>query len=292
MSRSEPPILIVANPIAGSGRARAAAEQLTLALRAAGRTVELCFTSARGDGQATVARSPAGLFVAVGGDGTVREIFEGLGERVAPVAVLPMGTANVMGLDLGLSRDPAESARMILAGRTTALDVARTSAGQLSFLVTGIGIDAQVVRALERLRRGPITKRTWARAAASAVFSDPTPRLEVALDGRALPGEYCQVLFANVVHYGGFRALARDRVLDDGLWEAYLFPSRSKLGSLFYGLRALTRGFPGGGVERVRARRLEVRSAAPVPVQVDGDLAGSTPLAIELERIQRRLVIP
>lgn len=294
MSATYRRILIVANPIAGSGRARANAEALANELRRSNGHVELAFTAARGDA-IRFARERAAeldLAVAVGGDGTVREVLEGLGEAPVPLAILPQGTANVMGLDLGLAREPGGTARMIAGGRTTALDVARTSTGQLSFLVTGAGIDAQIVRALERVRRGPITKGTWVRAGFASFFGDDTPRLTVALDGRELRGEHCQILFSNVVHYGGARVLADDRELADGVWELYLFPARMKTLALLYGLQALVRGLPSGGVKRVSGRRLEVRSAEPVPFHVDGDFAGTTPFTIELERVQRRLVIP
>lgn len=294
MSGSFRRILIVANPIAGSGRARAQAEELARELRRFSGQVELFFTSARGDAtrHTRSRRGELDLAVAVGGDGTVREVLEGLGDGSVPLAVLPMGTANVMSLDLGLPRDAAGTARMIANAHTTAIDVARTDSGMLSFLVTGAGLDAQIVHALEELRRGPITKLTWFRAGVRALLRDDAPRLVVALDGRELRGEHCLVLFSNIVHYAGHRVLARDRVLDDGEWELYLFPARMKPLALLYGLRAVAFGLPGGPVKRVRGKKLEVRSATPVPYHVDGDAAGTTPFTIELERVQRRLVIP
>lgn len=293
--------LIVANPIAGSGRARPAAETLRAELARLSIAPELFFTGARGDARAEVARRAGNydVVVAVGGDGTAGEVLSGLVDPSIPVAILPLGTANVMSLDLGLSREPANCARMLAAGRTQAIDVARVDrgdarvdGGRLSFLVTGAGHDASIVRQLEVLRRGPITKRTWVRAGANALLRAPPPHLSVTLDDRELPGEFCQVLFSNIVHYGGFRILAGDRRLDDGEWELYLFPATSILGVLGYGARALLRGFPSGRVQRLRGRKLEVRSATPAPFQVDGDLGGTTPFTIEVERVQRHLVVP
>ncbi|MBI5363963.1 MAG: NAD(+)/NADH kinase [Planctomycetes bacterium] len=291
--------LIVANPVAGRGRAQAAAHTLAQHIYSAGLSHELHFTAARGDGKRLV-RERAGVFdvvVAIGGDGTVREVLDGLVDPSVPVMIFALGTANVMSLDLALPRDPEGVARCVLAGRTTAIDVARVNGEQLSFLVTGVGFDAQVVAGLERLRKGPITKGTWARAGVSAFLFEPLPRLSVTLDGRAIEGEWAEVLFANVVHYGGYAVLAEDRVLDDGLWELYLFPARTRLGLLKHAAHATFGRFPGGGVRRERGRKLAVHSlrsppSAPVPVQVDGDLATTTPIVIELERVQRRLVLP
>lgn len=289
--------LIVANPIAGSGRARRSAEELERELARAGLATKLHFTDARGDARAQTARHGRefDVVVAVGGDGTVAEVLEGLPSCALPVAILPLGTANVMSLDLALPRGAQGAARMILAGRTSALDVARVvHAGgeRISFLVTGAGEDALIVRELERLRRGPITKRTWVRAGVNALLRTKPPRLTIRLDGREIPGEFCQVLFSNIIHYGGFRVLADERRIDDGTWELYTFPARSRLGVVAYGVQALLRGFPSGRVVRQLGRRLEVDAQEPTPFQVDGDLAGVTPFSIEVVGEQRRLVVP
>ena len=77
--------------------------------------------------------------------GTVAEVLSGL-QREVPIAVLPMGTANVLSLDLALPRKPAGLLEIIRGGPTTRMEVASVN-GRLSFLVTGVGIDAQAEKA-------------------------------------------------------------------------------------------------------------------------------------------------
>jgi YegS/Rv2252/BmrU family lipid kinase len=286
--------LVIVNPIAGRGRARRAADDLVQALARDGVQVELFATARRGDARERAAQVGPELerLVVVGGDGTVREVLEGLARRELPILILPMGTANVMGLDLALPRDAPRALELLRAGRVQRLDVARVNGRALSFLVTGVGFDAAVVRELERLRRGPITKWSWVRAAARAFLREREPRLEVELDGQPLAGRYGWVLFSNVVHYAGLRVLAADRRLDDGLFEAYLFRGCGRLGLLRHGLRALGAGFPSARCERRHARRIRVRSELPVPFQVDGDLCGETPLEIEVLAQPFTLLVP
>src|SRR5688572_12857720 len=84
--------LVVANPIAGRGRARAAARELAIGLEQLGVASELYFTTARGDARLWL-RARArdhDLVVAVGGDGTVSEVLDGLVDRSVPIAILPM----------------------------------------------------------------------------------------------------------------------------------------------------------------------------------------------------------
>ncbi len=285
------PVLIVANPIAGRGRGERVANELARELRQRGFEVDLRLTRARGDAQrwALEAGRGAPFVVSVGGDGTLREVFEGLDE-LTPVALAPLGTANVLSLDLALPREPAAIAEMALRGRTQALDVARAN-GVLSFLVTGVGLDAAVVHEVERARRGPITKLAYLGAATRALKHYRAPQLEVELDGERVTGPVGMLLASNVVHYGGSFRLSSSRVLDDGAFEVYLFRDARPfaLGTLF--ARAFLASLPGGSCELRRARRVLVRSAEPVPYHVDGDRGGATPLELEVCG-RRRVIVP
>jgi diacylglycerol kinase (ATP) len=289
--------LVVANPIAGRGQGRRAAEELARGLEARGLEVELFFTGARGDARerARCLASEVDLVVCAGGDGTLGEVLAGLAgdsPRSVPVALLPVGTANVMSLDLGLPRTVAGAIEMIAGGRTTALDTARVNEERLSFLVTGIGFDAMAVADLESRRAGPIRRSAYVASGLRALARYEPPRLEVEVDGTKLPGSYAQVLASNVVHYAGLRVLSEDRRLDDGLYEIYLFPNGSRLALAGYALRALLLGLPGGSCVRTRGRVVRVSSDVPVPCHVDGDAYGRTPVAIAVHPVQSRLLVP
>lgn len=293
-------ITIVCNPIAGRGRARTTGEALATALRETGAACELHLTTGRGDGfefvrtrlaQTASASARTDCFVAIGGDGTVREVLAGVGDARVPVAIVPSGTANVMSLDLGLPRDAQGAARMIVAGRTHALDTATVN-GELSFLVTGVGFDAEIVRAVEQRRRGPITKASWIGPSLRCWASYGAPSLRVELDGRAWSEPVHWVLASNIIHYGGFRMLARDRRIDDGQLDVYLVRAASRFALTTELLRALVSGWPGGHVRLARAARIRVRAESPVPYHVDGDARGSTPVEIDVQHRSHVLVVP
>lgn len=232
------------------------------------------------------------LVVAVGGDGTVSEVLEGLVNREVPIAILPLGTGNVMSLDLGLPRDVDSALEMIAGGRTTRLDVARVNDRHLSFLVTGVGFDAMVVRELEARRKGSITKLDWGRAALRTMADYRPPSLTVEMDGRRVDGEFGLVLVSNIVHFAGYRVLSPDRRIDDGFFEAYLFEKSSKASLVGYALRGLLRGLPGGSCKLHRVKHIKVTAETPIPCQVDGDWHGTTPVEIAVSDVQYRLVIP
>lgn len=289
-----PRTLVIANPIAGRGRGERTAREIVRALESAGLAVELHLTTARGDGRARAARleRDVELVIAVGGDGTLSEVLSGLSRRDVKVALFPMGTANVLSLDLALPRDIQSFVAMVRAGRTQTIDTALVNGKHLSFLVCGIGFDALVVRELEKRRRGPITKIAWALAAVHAILAWRDPRLTVEVDGRALAGEFALVLASNIVHYGGYDVLQHDRVFDDGLFEVYTFPARSRLLLLRHALRGMFGRFPSKTVACLRGKRIVVRSPRPVPFQVDGDLRGETPFELVVGSDPFHLLVP
>jgi diacylglycerol kinase (ATP) len=285
--------LVVANPIAGRGQGESAAAEMTEGLRQLGVAAETFLTAERGDAlrRLRCAEPDIDLVISVGGDGTFREVLAGLIDPEVPVGILPCGTANVLATDLALPRDIHAALEVVARGRIQALDVARVN-GHLSFLVTGVGIDAMAVREVEERRRGPITRWTYVNAMRRALSAYDAPRLTVSIDGEELKGEFGLVLVGNTTNYGGVFHMAADAVLDDGLWEVYLFPGASRRRLLRWALRGFFRRLPGGGCEMRRGRRVEVRAESPVPVQVDGDLRGETPVELEVGDVQYRVLVP
>ncbi len=284
-------VAIVANPIAGRGRGEAIGAAIERGLRERGARAHLHLTRGRGDGTAHVRglETRPDAIVCVGGDGTLREVLEGLPDPALPVVPVPLGTANVMARELGLPRDAQAALATLAAGREQALDVARVD-GRLSMLVTGVGLDAEIVRSLEARRRGPITRAHYLAATLRVLPGYRPPRLRVAVDDRALEGTFGLVLASNAPSYAGLLRLAEDARIDDGRFEVYAV--RDARPAALVG--ALARGTLVGlaSCEVHRVRRLRVESDEPVPYQVDGDLAGETPVAFAVEDQQYRLIVP
>jgi len=285
--------LIVANPIAGRGQGAKAAEELEQGLRARGVAAELYFTQKGGDAFSHLRSldDAVELVVAVGGDGTVREVLDGLVDPATAVGVLPFGTANVLAKELGLPRDVHHCLDILARGRVAAVDVAKVN-GRLSVLMTGVGFDAMAVREVEQRRKGPITKWSYVTGTLRALARYEPPRLRVTVDGEALRSEAGFVLISNTINYGGVLHLAPEARMDDRLLEVYLFPTGriAELARAF--ARGAFRSLPGGAVEVRQAREIRVDSEVPVPFQVDGDLGGQTPVDVTIAPNQYHLVVP
>jgi diacylglycerol kinase (ATP) len=301
MSAAAPPrrALVIANPISGQNRGESVGRELKAGLELRGLPTDLHLTTSGEDTRDAARRLAEGtdLVVSVGGDGTLREVLSGLRQRgpASPevlVGLLPMGTGNCLAVDLGLPLDVDGAIEVLLAGRTAALDVADVN-GALSFLIVGVGPDAEVVEEVHRRRSGHRLSR-WAYVpAALQVFRRLRGEaLVVELDGERLPGTYAQVMASNLVHYGGLVRVSPERVLDDGLLEVFLFPVANRWGLALQALRFMLGKAPGGPILLRRAARIRVTSASPVPYHVDGDPMGRTPVEIAVTGERFHLLVP
>jgi YegS/Rv2252/BmrU family lipid kinase len=284
--------LLVANPISGRGRGERMARELLREFERKRIPAELLLTRARGDAPGLLAAAgPADLVVAIGGDGTLGEVLQGLPVRTTPVGLVPCGTANVLAHVLALPRQPARALESFLGGRIQALDVARVGQ-RFAHLAVGVGFDARVVQEVEARRRGPITKAAYFGAILRAMRGYRPVPLRVWIDGSELDPSVGMVWIANTPKYADVLRFARGTRLDDGQWEVYLFPTGRTSELLGAALRGLVLHLPGGPITMRRARSVRVVAGEPVPYQVDGDLAGTTPLELELLPERFRLVVP
>ena len=280
------PMIIVFNPVAGRRRAHLLWRVLDVLVEN-GVRVELART--RRHGHATdlareAARTGASLVVAAGGDGTVAEVATGLLGSPARLGIIPLGTANVLALELGLARQPSAIAAALAFGRTRPLwpGVADSADGSRLFVqMLGAGLDAQVVHAL-RLRlwlkrllgRGAYVLQTLGEAVGYG-----TMPLRVRIDGRELAASSVVVCKGRL--YGGPYMLAPDADSCAPGFSVALFGAGGALATLRYGAALPLNRLPRcPGLTLLRGSEIEIRADGGVPLQTDGDPAGHTPVLI------------
>ena len=300
----ESPVVIIHNPVAGSGKAGRLARELGSSLEALGLPHLQKPTSKAGDGTRIAAEwegKSRALFV-VGGDGTVREVLQGLARFLTPLATLPAGTSNVLAMELGLPTDPGEAARLVQEGGLTHLDVMelhRKGAAPLrSLLFTGAGFDADVVHRVARRRKkaieaggkGNITKLSYVIPAFQAWLRIPEPTLQVVLDGVPLEGgPWGWILVTNIASFGGLFHLGPGIHPGDGILDVLALPAANALQVFRYCLAGFFRILPKvKGLVRAKAEKeIRIEGKGSIPVQVDGDEGGFTPLTVK--RLKERV---
>jgi diacylglycerol kinase (ATP) len=281
---------ILANPKAGAAQSRRLVEALAWRLSALGLRPVICWH--RRELSQAVADSPADVrcVVAAGGDGTLLEVLNRA--PGVPVALLPVGTENLVARYCGVSRSPAALAHLIATGQVRQLDVAR--ANQCAFcLMASAGFDASVVHRVHQRRRGHITRLSYALPLLQALteYRYPPINVEVMDTGEKLRGSL--VVLFNVPRYGLGLRIASDATPDDGLLDLYVFERPGMLALARYAM-AILRGCHRqlADVQHRRARGFRLSSPGAVPLQTDGDPAGWLPATVEVMPQKLTLVVP
>jgi diacylglycerol kinase family enzyme len=291
-------VLISLNPKAGAKSGRPAVESLERLLGDENFAVEvLSDIDALADRAAVLQENDElRCVVAAGGDGTVALVANRT-SSTTPIAVLPLGTENLLAKHLSVGTEPADVARTIVSGQTFRCDAGRAG-DRVFLLMAGCGFDAEVVRRLHDERTGHIHHLSYAKPIVDSIRSYEYPELQVTCElphenGSTARSEVVACRWAFVVNlprYAGGLRIAPHASGDDGLLDVCTF----KEGSFWSGLRYLS-GVMLGQHESwddcvtVRATRLRIESKEPVPYQLDGDPGGFLP--IDIEALPERLTL-
>jgi len=285
MSRPRKRVTIIVNPISGGGRARGHAAEIKRLLSAEGREVVRFETEARGDAEMLsreAVSQGADVVLACGGDGTVNEVVQGVAGTQTALAVLPMGTANVLGHDLELGRNARKAATLVLRGKRRRLDLGRC-AGRYFICMGSVGFDAFVTRQVADVREGTFSYLSYVGVTWKAILAYRFAPLRVRVDGEPLDTTVYHLILGNLRGYGGPFMMTPRAKPDDGLLDGCAFCSPGRLWLAAYMAATVVHVHHRyGNVLNLRGRTFEVDADRPVPVQLDGDFIGHTPVTFEI----------
>ncbi len=287
-------VLVIVNPVSGGRAMGRALAEVVERLGAEGCEVVVLRTGRSGEAtvMAAGAEQDTRAVVVVGGDGTVREVVEGLiGGRV-PLVVMPGGTENLVAREFGMTSCARQIVRTVLRGQPRRCDVGVVN-GRYFMIMAGIGYDADMVARLAARRTGRITHLSYVRPSLETFRSYGFPAIRVEIEGVEVFNDRGLVFVGNLPCYGMGLRILRDAVPDDGLLDVCILPCTSRWGFLGHAVRVF-RGVhvEAPGVFYRRGRRLRVTSASRVLVQCDGDAAGELPAELSLRPAAVTLLAP
>ncbi len=286
-------LLVIYNPTAGR-RKRARLEAYLDLLEDSGCAVEFRPTTKRGDAEAFAHDGQADRYdavVAAGGDGTIGEVANGLpAENPAPLGIFPLGTANVLAMEVGLPLHPPAVMETVLHGRVAQIWPGYANE-RLFTIMTGIGFDAHVVADLPPKLKRWLGKGAYVIESLRQLIAYDVPRYSLSIDGRAY--DCASAVIAKGHFYGGQFVCAPNARLDDPAFEICLFKRGGRIGAL-RATAALTLGqlqrLP--EIELVRGRVVEIHGPADQPVQADGDIVARLPARITIGAKSIPLIVP
>jgi diacylglycerol kinase (ATP) len=240
--------------------------------------------------------------VAAGGDGTVNEVLNGLGDAPdgferARLGVLHLGTVNVFARELGIPTKLTAAWQTILGGKEDRIDLPRveysaegTTHRRYFAQLAGAGLDARAVQLVRwelKKRIGPLA---YVLAGVQALLAAPAEITASAADQTWTGG---LVLIGNGRLYGGSFRVFPKADLRDGLLEVCVFPRVNWFTAARCGPQLLLRRcLPGSVTETFQADVLTLASKSRVPFEIDGELVGELPARFSIEREKLRVIVP
>jgi YegS/Rv2252/BmrU family lipid kinase len=282
-------VVSIVNPVAGKAkgaklRAKAVEELKRL-------FPDIAFHESNAPGHATVlaqAAKDVELIIAVGGDGTVREVVCGLMSATGPLdhlttrpllAVVPVGSCNDLPRNIGIPADIIQACRVAKEGRARPIDVIRVEMSrdgntQQTFFANaaGFGFDAQVTTEAQkskRLRGMPL----YLVAIVRTLRHLECPLVRIRAGDFAAEQRVLMVAAANGQYYGGGLKVAPDARPDDGFidvcigWEMGWWSTLKKLPRFVAGTHVRLKE-----VRMLRIPELELEFLEPVKIELDGDV--------------------
>ena len=225
-----PKTRIIFNPAAGSAALAGAA---LARLQAEGAEVKT--TARRGAAERfarRAVRDGCEILVAAGGDGTLNEVANGVGENADHIAIalLPLGTGNDFARTLGMPRSIDRCVDVLHRGRRRAVDLVRVTSDAVRYFVnvSAGGFSGVVDETLTDAMKEKWGQLAYIRGAAAALPRLRAYRANISLDNdECLSLSLFNVVIANGRYVGGGTPIAPQAKIDDGLLDVILFPKIS-----------------------------------------------------------------
>lgn len=305
--------MAVVNVFAASRKAGSIWKNAAVMLEEAGVPYKARFTGGEMNATALSRKSAAEgyrNFIAVGGDGTIHDVLNGIGEYVASaegvsfsdftLAVIPVGSGNDWVKSVGVPRDIREAVRLVAEGvrrkqdvvKVSVLDAADLEAEPLtvSYManIAGVGLDARVCEIVNRKKeQGKRGKKLYVSALLYCIRHRVPVRASIVCDGvEIFNGKYLSIAFGTGKFSGGGMRQTPLAVIDDGLTDVTVIPDiplmtiAKEVPKLFTGtfhkVDVLT---------QARCRKVTVipaKEADAEPVEVDGEVIGRAPVTMEV----------
>lgn len=209
------------------------------------------------------------LVVAVGGDGTVNEVAQGIIGTSTPLGIIPMGSGNGLARELGISMNVLKSAKTLTEGKKQQIDVCRII-NQRFLCTAGIGFDAQVADKMSKAKTRGFLQYIQLTVQESISFKPFN--IKMLVDDILIEKQVFLVTFANASQFGNNARIAPDASMTDGLIDVVVVNPFNKIWLPVFGIGLFTRIIPKlPFVECYKAKKIKLEHAGTNIYHFDGE---------------------
>lgn len=226
------------------------------------------------------------LVVAVGGDGTVNEVAQGLYGSGIEMGIIPMGSGNGLARELGISMDMHKSAKALIKGKNLKVDVCKLN-DQRFLCTSGIGFDAMIADKMSKATSRGFLKYVQLVIQESIFFKPLDVRMRI--DGVLIEEPVFLITFANASQFGNNAFIAPAASMTDGLIDVVIVKKFAKLWMPVFAVALFSKLIPRlPFVDCYKAKQIELEMAATPYYHFDGEpgrLSIPAQIKIDTEKI-------
>ena len=265
-------IFLIINRYAGNKEGARALEIVVPYLKKKECLVEYSFTNHPKHATELAAKAVSdgfNLVVAVGGDGTVNEVAQGLYGKGIKMGIIPMGSGNGLARELGISMDMHKSARALIKGKNLKVDVCRLN-NQRFLCTSGIGFDAMIADKMSKAVSRGFLKYVQLVIQESIFFKSVNVRMKI--DGVLIEESIFLITFANASQFGNNAFIAPEASMTDGLIDVVIVRKFAKIWMPVFAVALFTKLLPKlPFVDCYKAKQIDIELADTPYYHFDGE---------------------
>ena len=284
-------IVLISNPAARSASLKKF-ESASVFLKNKGFDTKIYLTEKKGDATliaADAVREKPYAIMAAGGDGTTNEIINGMVKSGVPLALLPLGTTNVLAKELGIPEEISAAldiavsrpARTVSLGKIELLSEDASESFRYFCLMAGIGFDGKAVHDVDEALKKKSGKLAYILSGLKNFLHYSPNQLFFEIDGKEYTG-YCSIT-GKASRYGGNFRITPDADLSAPTLYTCIFQGNKRSDLLRYVFKAVS-----GSLHKERdivyLKSTSVEILGTAYIQIDGDYLGVTPAKITVEK--------
>lgn len=230
-------VLFIINPISGAKKRIPLDQLIDRYLDKNRYEPKIHFTTARGDAISQSHKAVdegVDMVVAVGGDGTINEVAQGLVNTGIPLGIIPRGSGNGFANYLNIPHDPGKAMALINQAQSRAVDTG-TFNGKLFLSVAGLGFDARVSAAFDVFGKRGLLSYMYISAREYFRFQPKTYRID--MNGSTVETKAFLLTMANSSQFGNNAFIAPNALIDDGLLDVVVLKPAGLFGAIGVSIR-------------------------------------------------------
>ena len=229
------------------------------------------------------------LVAVAGGDGTIHEVINGI-NHVTPLAIIPTGTANIVAMESGISKNATSICNAIQQGITKKAYLHNINEKKF-ILMVGAGYDAQIVANIKPKLKTIFGKFIFVWESFKQFFYLQQFNIKAKINEQTYSANW--ILITNATHYAGRFKITNQTSIFDPHLICYLFPNLTKLDFLYYLFLILRYGdlSKAKKIITLRSLSMEITSEQKTPVQCDGERSSNLPTFITSNNEYVQLIV-